>query len=114
MYNSENNKVSVMVNFIGSHPSGIDKYINAKETLTVYPNPCNHDQVTIRFHESGIVHFNKIILTNSSGIVLNSFPGTDHTGNLLVDVHDYPNGIYYLSLIIERGPLRTEKIIIIR
>jgi len=113
-YNSEINKVSVTVNFIGSPPSGIDKYITAKETLIVYPNPCSLDQVTIRLHESGTVHFNKIILTNSSGIVLNSLSITDHTDNFLVDVHDYPNGIYYLFLSIEGGPLRMEKIIINR
>ncbi len=114
IYNSENNKVSVTVNFIGSPPSGIDTYFTAKETVIIYPNPCNLDQITIRFRGSGAVHFNKIILTNSSGIVLNSLSITDHTDNFLVDVHDYPNGIYYLFLSIEGGPLRMEKIIINR
>lgn len=114
IYNTENNKISVTVNFTGSSPSGIDKSFTAKETFIIYPNPCNLDQVTIRFNESGLVHFNKIILTNITGIVLYTSSNTYHSGNFLVDVRDYPNGIYFLSLISESGAMRTEKIIINR
>jgi hypothetical protein len=112
--NSENNKVFVTVNFIGSLPSGIEKHITVKETSIIYPNPCHLDQVTIRLSESDIAHFNKIILTNSSGIVVDSYHNTDYSNEFLIDLHAYPNGIYFLSLISERGSLRTEKIIINR
>jgi hypothetical protein len=112
--NPENNKVSVTVNFTGSPSSGIDEQITAKGTLLIYPNPCHLDQVTIQFSDTSIMRFDKIILSDISGIVLDSFFNTDHSGNFLIDVHNYPNGLYFLSLIGEKGPLKTEKIIIVR
>lgn len=110
----ENKKVSVTVNFTGSPPSGIDKNSTARETFIIYPNPCYHDQLTISFNRSGTLNFNRMILTTSSGIVLNSFTEIDHSDSFLVDVNNYPDGIYFLFLIGDKGAKRTEKIIIKR
>lgn len=110
--NPKNNKVSVTVNFISHPASGIDLKITCKDTIMVYPNPCNGDWITIKFNEASHVQVNKIIITNSLGVVLNSFLNTENTGIFSVEVSNFSNGLYFCSLIDKNERRWTEKIII--
>jgi hypothetical protein len=110
----ENNKVSVTINFICYQASGLNNNIAAKEAVTVFPNPCNLDWITIKINGAANFNYNKIVIMNISGVVLNSFVNIEHNGIFSVNVSNFSNGLYFCSFIDEGERRWAKKIIINR
>jgi hypothetical protein len=80
-----------------------------EDHLLLFPNPCG-DYV--------IAYFNSLDLTQSGTLVINDMQGkrlaviilTSEQNQLVIDLSDYPNGLYLVSLIINDKFVDGEKL----
>ncbi|HEX8516769.1 MAG TPA: T9SS type A sorting domain-containing protein [Bacteroidia bacterium] len=108
------------INYIGQYHGdfsstwGCENVVGIKEQhpddheLLVYPNP-GHYQITIEF-PADFIKGSTLSLKNSLGQTIQSFTLNGSDNKVLVDVNEYPRGVYII-LLQNEGNIRVKKFV---
>ena len=85
--------------------------IDYSNELVLYPNPVR-DRINLKFHrlaeKEGAIH-----IYNAFGQMIRSFPKTQFTNDgLSIDLNGYENGMYLLTIKMDKLPLMTKRFIV--
>lgn len=85
---------------------GVDDYPE-RSALKIYPNPSSAGEVTIEYKNENSKYLTVAIYSNNGKLMLSQ--QTTSFENTRVNTHDFPAGIYFISIQNEKGVVATKK-----
>ncbi len=79
-------------------------------TISIFPNPAD-SEIVLHFKRDDALDY-QVCLINLQGQTIRSSSVHSGSGYLILDIHNVPNGVYFIQAVHSSGKIYTEKVVI--